>query len=82
MFFSRGYVDDCLSRNVYRHPHRQQSPTEVFNKIHDIYALGVVLLEIGKVSHSRWRHNSNFHSQVSRSMASCHYLGETAVSAC
>ncbi|MCJ1327910.1 hypothetical protein MMC10_004585 [Thelotrema lepadinum] len=46
-FFSRGYDDSCISRDVYRHPDRQRSPTKLFNKIHDIYALGVVLLEIG-----------------------------------
>ena len=33
--------------NLYRHPERQNAPTEKFNKEHDIYAVGVVLLEIG-----------------------------------
>jgi hypothetical protein len=46
-YFSHGVADICLARDVYRHPHRQRSPTQVFSKIHDIYALGVVLLEIG-----------------------------------
>ncbi|KAK4222139.1 hypothetical protein QBC38DRAFT_460730 [Podospora fimiseda] len=46
-FFSDGRPDICLSRDVYRHPERQQRPTHQFSKIHDIYALGVVLLEIG-----------------------------------
>ncbi|KAF6789643.1 hypothetical protein CSOJ01_14756 [Colletotrichum sojae] len=41
-------ADDGLARNVYRHPHRQGSrPNVRFNKTHDLYALGVVLLEIG-----------------------------------
>ncbi|KAK4199631.1 hypothetical protein QBC40DRAFT_340368 [Triangularia verruculosa] len=46
-FFSDGRPDMCLSRDIYRHPERQQNPTHQFSKIHDIYALGVVLLEIG-----------------------------------
>ncbi|KAI9692661.1 MAG: hypothetical protein M1820_009495 [Bogoriella megaspora] len=45
--FSQGLADLCLERDVYRHPERQGRPGKVFNKIHDIYALGVVLLEIG-----------------------------------
>lgn len=34
-------------KNLYRHPERQNSPTNKFTKVHDIYALGIVLLEIG-----------------------------------
>ncbi|PKX96000.1 uncharacterized protein P174DRAFT_419891 [Aspergillus novofumigatus IBT 16806] len=33
--------------NLYRHPDRQGRPSHQFNREHDIYALGVVLLEIG-----------------------------------
>ena len=33
--------------NLYRHPERQGKPTYQFTKLHDIYAVGVVLLEIG-----------------------------------
>ncbi|KAJ6142583.1 hypothetical protein N7471_002036 [Penicillium samsonianum] len=33
--------------NLYRHPSRQGRPTHQFSRLHDIYALGVVLLEIG-----------------------------------
>lgn len=33
--------------NLYRHPARQGDPTDRFRKQHDLYALGVVLLEIG-----------------------------------
>lgn len=46
-YFSYGIEDTCTSRDIYRHPDRQQSPSQPFNKLHDIYALGVVLLEIG-----------------------------------
>ncbi|KAK4122789.1 hypothetical protein N657DRAFT_672597 [Parathielavia appendiculata] len=46
-YFSPGHADTCLSKDVYRHPDRQQRPKELFSKIHDIYALGAVLLEIG-----------------------------------
>ncbi|KAI1085263.1 hypothetical protein F5B20DRAFT_521586 [Whalleya microplaca] len=46
-YFSHGQSDRCVTRDVYRHPDRQGKPTELFTKVHDIYALGVVLLEIG-----------------------------------
>jgi hypothetical protein len=36
-----------IEYDIYRHPARQGIPSESFNKTHDIYALGVVLLEIG-----------------------------------
>ncbi|KAF2806413.1 uncharacterized protein BDZ99DRAFT_523862 [Mytilinidion resinicola] len=47
MDFSAGLTDVCMERDVYRHPDRQGCPANVFIKRHDIYALGVVLLEIG-----------------------------------
>ncbi|KAI9773189.1 MAG: hypothetical protein M1840_008310 [Geoglossum simile] len=47
VFFSAGPADFCATRDVYRHPERQGQPEKPFTKIHDIYALGVVLLEIG-----------------------------------
>ncbi|KAL2844044.1 hypothetical protein BJX68DRAFT_152646 [Aspergillus pseudodeflectus] len=40
-------TDTNLARNIYRHPQRWGVPTESFGPIHDIYALGVVLLELG-----------------------------------
>ncbi|KAH8672049.1 hypothetical protein BGZ60DRAFT_504986 [Tricladium varicosporioides] len=46
-FFSAGRADFSPARDVYRHPDRQGRPEAVFTKIHDFYALGVVLLEIG-----------------------------------
>ncbi|KAF1966643.1 hypothetical protein BU23DRAFT_603414 [Bimuria novae-zelandiae CBS 107.79] len=45
--FSSGRQDVNPARNVYRHPERQNQPQKPFQKIHDIYGLGVVLLEIG-----------------------------------
>lgn len=39
--------DQDEDKNLYRHPERQGSPTRSFDKTHDVYALGVVLLEIG-----------------------------------
>lgn len=36
-----------IERNLYRHPDRQGSAMANFSKIHNLYALGVVLLEIG-----------------------------------
>jgi len=38
--------DDVLERNIYRHPDRQGPPEERFHVRHDIYTLGVMLLEI------------------------------------
>ncbi|KAI8712493.1 hypothetical protein NCS52_01347700 [Fusarium sp. LHS14.1] len=40
-----GVVD--IDHEVYRHPDRHGSPSINFNMTHDIYSLGVVLLEIG-----------------------------------
>ncbi len=39
--------DEDVEKNIYRHPDRQGPPRASFKKTHDIYALGVVLLEIG-----------------------------------
>lgn len=40
--------DSDWEKNLYRHPHRQGlSPEEVYNMQHDIYSLGICLLEIG-----------------------------------
>ncbi|KAJ5549741.1 hypothetical protein N7535_002318 [Penicillium sp. DV-2018c] len=40
-------TDFEVEPNLYRHPSRQGRPTHQFSRLHDIYALGVVLLEIG-----------------------------------
>ncbi|KAL9052424.1 MAG: hypothetical protein Q9162_005393 [Coniocarpon cinnabarinum] len=45
-YFSAGFIDACPERDVYRHPVRQGQPLTTFKEIHDIYSLGVVLLEI------------------------------------
>ncbi|KAK3633950.1 hypothetical protein LTR56_015560 [Elasticomyces elasticus] len=40
--------DDAMEKNLYRHPERQgPHPEEAYNIRHDIYSLGVCLLEIG-----------------------------------
>lgn len=40
--------DDSFTRNIYRHPHRQGLQLQTrYNIGHDIYSLGVCLLEIG-----------------------------------
>lgn len=45
---TRKLGDSDWQKNLYRHPHRQGlSPAEVYNMQHDIYSLGVCLLEIG-----------------------------------
>ncbi|KAL9126652.1 MAG: hypothetical protein Q9217_004328 [Psora testacea] len=44
---SSGEADFDPDANLYRHPDRQGEPEKVFNKEHDLYAIGVVLTEIG-----------------------------------
>lgn len=42
------FGDSAWEKNLYRHPDRQgMNPEEVYNMQHDIYSLGVCLLEIG-----------------------------------
>jgi serine/threonine protein kinase len=57
-FSSRVDEKDDIEENVYRHPEQWGLPTSSFNRIHDIYSLGVVLLEIGLwkpvISLHRW----------------------------
>ena len=43
---NNAYVED-FDRNVYRHPDRQGEPSEYHTKKHDLYAFGVLLLEVG-----------------------------------
>ncbi|KAH8655984.1 hypothetical protein BGZ60DRAFT_146472 [Tricladium varicosporioides] len=45
--FSSRRNDWNIERNIYRHPERWGRPSVPAKKAHDIYALGVVLLEIG-----------------------------------
>ena len=42
-----GRSADDIAFNVYRHPSRQGAIRKGHTKLHDIYSLGVVLLEIG-----------------------------------
>ncbi|KAI4264149.1 MAG: hypothetical protein L6R42_000730 [Xanthoria sp. 1 TBL-2021] len=44
---SSGRADFNPEHNLYRHPERQNVPDTRFMKEHDLYAVGVVLLEIG-----------------------------------
>jgi len=44
---SLGPYDNELAKNVYRHPNRWGTPREIFTQVHDVYSLGVILLEIG-----------------------------------
>ncbi|KAI1420558.1 hypothetical protein F5Y12DRAFT_111493 [Xylaria sp. FL1777] len=55
---SSQFVDaQDIENNVYRHPEQWGHPTTRFNRMHDMYSLGVVLLEIG-----RWKPALSFHS--------------------
>lgn len=50
-----------IKNNVYRHPEQWGHPTTRFDRMHDMYSLGVVLLEIG-----RWKPALSFHSSKFR----------------
>lgn len=45
--FSDNPVNPDIATDIYRHPQTWGKPTTNFQKMHDIYSLGVVLLEIG-----------------------------------
>ena len=45
--FSRRSKTQELRQNLYRHPQRQQTPSRPFTKTDDLYAVGIILLEIG-----------------------------------
>jgi len=47
-FSSRLPEAEDIAQNIYRHPHQWGLPTVKFSKTHDVYSLGVVLLEIGR----------------------------------
>lgn len=49
-----------LDMDVYRHPRRFGQPSQYFNKIHDVYSLGVVLLEIGVWKTAKQMYNEAF----------------------
>jgi serine/threonine protein kinase len=51
-----------LDRDVYRHPHRFGEPSQFFNMVHDVYSLGVVLLEIGVWKTARQMYDETFKS--------------------
>ena len=44
---SSGRANFDPETNLYRHPDRQGVPNETFSKDHDLYAVGIILLEIG-----------------------------------
>ena len=51
-----GVRDDDRERNLYRHPGLQTVAGDTFNKVHDLYSLGVILLEI-----AMWRTASSIY---------------------
>ncbi|KAJ2992671.1 hypothetical protein NUW58_g2092 [Xylaria curta] len=86
-------MDDFLN-NIYRHPQRQGTMRQGHRKIHDIYSLGVVLLEIGLWQTAEEMLKSHKQSEPhtireilkkSCSIRLAHYAGvyyQSAVSAC
>ena len=58
------FGDDLWERNLYRHPQRQGLlPEKDFSMQHDIYSLGVVLLEVGlntSFAWPKWRDNGQY----------------------
>ena len=92
---SMGRPQDDIAFNVYRHPDRQGVGLKGHTKLHDLYSLGVVLLEIGlwqtaldifrpkNVSPSPTEIKQKFQSECSKRLA--HYAGESfrdSVSVC
>lgn len=58
-------ADDLVEKNIYRHPSRQGiNPVENYSMHHDIYSLGVCLLEIGL-----WESFVNYDEQNRRTAA-------------
>jgi hypothetical protein len=51
-----------LDADVYRHPDRFGEPSQYFTKIHDVYSLGVVLLEVGMWKTARQMYDEVFQS--------------------
>ncbi|KAF4965406.1 hypothetical protein FSARC_6784 [Fusarium sarcochroum] len=45
-----------IEENIYRHPDQWGLPTVRFNRSHDVYSLGIILLEI-----ARWKRAITFH---------------------
>ncbi|KAF2470807.1 uncharacterized protein BDR25DRAFT_287024 [Lindgomyces ingoldianus] len=72
--FSTGPYDNLLSQNIYRHPDRWGIPKKPFTKYHDIYALGIVLLEIGLWEKAETMGNNNFQVVKQNSDAICKEL--------
>ena len=64
-----GHRDDDRDRNLYRHPALQVVAGDSFNKVHDLYSLGVILLEI-----AMWRTASSIYG-ASQSGSSTESLG-------
>ena len=64
-----GTRDDDRDRNLYRHPALQSVAGDSFNKVHDLYSLGVILLEI-----AMWRTASSIYG-ASQSGSSTESLG-------
>ena len=68
-----GDRDDDRDRNLYRHPALQTVAGDSFNKVHDLYSLGVILLEI-----AMWRTASSI-CGASQSGSSNESLGSARI---
>ncbi|KAL8654580.1 MAG: hypothetical protein Q9226_003372, partial [Calogaya cf. arnoldii] len=42
-----GHIEEPFISNIYRHPHAERGRRSLFQPYHDIYSLGLLLLEIG-----------------------------------
>jgi serine/threonine protein kinase len=59
--FSENPRELDISKDIYRHPEQWGQPTRRFDKSHDIYSLGVVLLEIGLWRPASHLEDKHFH---------------------
>ena len=69
-FSSRINDNFDIREDIYRHPNQWGVPTERFNRTHDIYALGVILLEIGLWKTAESLHSTKFQNSLASSVKS------------
>ncbi|GAB1319631.1 hypothetical protein MFIFM68171_09841 [Madurella fahalii] len=74
MATSTGRFVEDFDLNVYRHPDRQGAPTKYHRKEHDIYAYGILLLEIGM-----WGLVGKLFSEKERKFLSPYQMGQKIV---
>lgn len=73
---STGRVVEDFEHNVYRHPDRQGIPSKYHRKEHDIYAYGILLIEIGL-----WKLAGSLFDQQEKNTMSAYLMGQKILTA-